>query len=118
MVAIELAASCNPLRKSNASATPTSTIKSVGIVATSALLDHDAADAVGDVLEAVHHLLQVIVDLDAYDVAHRVAVAVAPEQRLDAQIVELVGIVLEPDDLVGDRVQPRRVLAQRAEQRH
>src|SRR3954470_22397690 len=66
MVAIELAASCRPLRKSNSSATamrPTSSgqarATSIGLLD---VLDDDALDLVGDVVEPVDDLLQMVVD--------------------------------------------------------
>src|ERR1051325_2669957 len=111
---MELAASLRPLRKSKASAIAISPISSASIA--SHLLDNDAADAVGDVLEAVHHLFQMIVDLDADDVVHGVAVPVLLEQRLDAQVVQSIGIIFQPDDGFGDRVQAAGVVAQCAQQ--
>src|SRR5215470_6844377 len=69
MVAIELAASCRPLRKSNTSATTISPIKIGSASATGSIsgapshvLEHDALDLVGDVVETVDDLLEVIVD--------------------------------------------------------
>src|ERR1700753_3403408 len=61
IVAIELAASCNPLRKSNSSATaikPVSTGRPSAVSTCPALhlLDHDRADLVGDVIEAIGDL--------------------------------------------------------------
>ena len=41
----------------------------------SELLDQDAADAVGDILEAVDHLLQVVEDVGADDEVHRPVLA-------------------------------------------
>src|SRR5712691_13465059 len=68
MVAIELAASCSPLRKSNNSATaikPTSTGRA-RVASTMRpclyLFDHDRIDLVGDVVEAIRDFLQVLVD--------------------------------------------------------
>src|SRR5579862_8221365 len=109
---MELAASLRPFRKSNTSAMAISEMRSVSTP--SDLFDHDAADAVRDVLEPVHDLFEMVVDLDADDVAHGVAVAVLLEQRLDAVVVERVGVVLEPDDLFCDCIQPPGVLAQRS----
>src|ERR1700751_3111465 len=73
MVAIELAASCRPLRKSNSSATairPVNTGKpSVAFTAAPVLdlLDDDGADLVRHVVEAVGDLFEVIVDLRSDD---------------------------------------------------
>src|SRR5436309_2064305 len=78
MVTIELAASCNPLRKSNSSATAINPIR-IGrpSVASTArpclyLFDHDTVDLVGDVVEAIGNFLQVIIDFSADDEIHRV----------------------------------------------
>src|SRR5438477_10752569 len=83
-VAIELAASCRPLRKSNASATRTSAIRigkanatrliypPTAGAGTSDVLEHDPVDFVGDIVEPVHDLLQVIVDLHPDDERHRI----------------------------------------------
>src|ERR1051326_1263076 len=93
MVAMELAASLRPFRKSKARPTATSPISSASI--SSHLLDDDAADAIGDVFEAVHHLFEVIVDFDPDDVVHGVAVAVPLKQRFDAIVVQGVRIILQ-----------------------
>src|SRR5205823_11364064 len=111
MVAMELAASLRPFRKSNASAMTISPPSSS--IAGSHMLDDDAADAVGHVFEPVHHLFEVNEDFDADDVTHRIAFAMLGEQVLDAGVVERVGVVLEANDFLGDDVQPRRVVAQR-----
>src|ERR1700679_1138535 len=107
MVAIELAASLRPFRKSNTNAMAMRKTRSASTP--SDLFDHDAADAVRHVLEAVHDLLEMVVDLDADDVVHRVAVAMLLEQGLDAAVVERVGVVLELHHLFLDRVDPARV---------
>src|SRR5450631_4389548 len=77
IVAIELAASCNPLRKSNSSATAINPTR-IGrpSVASTArpclyLFDHDTVDLVGDVVEAIGDFLQMVVDLCADDEVHR-----------------------------------------------
>src|SRR5919206_5350858 len=77
MVAIELAASCRPFRKSNSSATainPTRMGKA-SVASTEKgpalnLFDHDTVDLVGDVIEAVGDLFEMVVDLDADDEIH------------------------------------------------
>src|SRR5579862_7103728 len=106
MVAMELAASCRPFRKSKARATTTSTIsKRPGPWnAILEVLDQDGADAVGHVLEAVDDLFQMIVDLRAHDVGHGVLAGRAAVEGLDAGVVEGVGLVLQPGDLLGDLV--------------
>src|SRR6202012_93961 len=98
MVAMELAASCRPFRKSNSRATATRNhsvivpveIASIGLE----MLEQDAADAVGDVLEAVDHLLQVVVEIGADDEVHRPVLALL-EQGLHAGVVDLVRSVLD-----------------------
>src|SRR5918993_5081336 len=73
IVAMEFAASCSPLRKSNASATMISATSSGNASPTSIafavpdlhVLDDDAVHHIGDVVEAVDHLLQMVVDLVA-----------------------------------------------------
>src|SRR5262249_15750896 len=99
MVAIELAASCRPLRKSNASAT---TIRPVRIGSPSAvstiasdLLDHDRIDLVRHVVKTIGDLLQMIVDLGADDEVHGVGVAVLEEQLLQPDVVEVVDPALQ-----------------------
>src|SRR3954470_14227217 len=121
MVAIELAASCRPFRKSNRKATPiraASTIKAASTGTALVVLYDDAADAVGHVLEAVHHLLQVTVDLAADDELHRIAAAALQEQCFQPLVVDLVGLLLPDGDLLGEGVQARGVLAQRRQQGH
>src|SRR4051795_8009975 len=86
MVAIELAASCNPLRKSKSSATAINPTR-IGrpSVASTArpclyLFHHDTVDLVGDVVETVGDLLQMLVDLGADHEVHGVGIAVLEEQ--------------------------------------
>ncbi len=88
MVAIELAASCRPFRKSNTRATPISDdqrSRHEGAGPSGwprqSVVDHDAADLVGDVLEAVDHLFQVVVDFAADDEGHRVAACDARHEQ-------------------------------------
>src|SRR6478672_6453661 len=100
MVAIELAASCRPFRKSNARATAISaTSRRPGPAKCMRpgleMLDQHAADLVGDVLEAVDDLFQVVVDLGADDIGHRVGPGGPAVERLDARVVEGVGLVLQ-----------------------
>src|SRR5712672_2545320 len=93
MVAIELAASCNPLRKSNSSATAINPTR-IGrpSVASTArpclyLFDHDAVDLVRNVVEAISDFLKMIVDLGADDKIHRVCIAVLEKQFLQADVL-------------------------------
>src|SRR3954453_17827366 len=87
IVAIELAASCSPLRKSNSSATaikptrigrPTeaSTARGPALY----LFDDDAVEFVGDVVEAIGDLFQMVVDFGADDEIHGVGVGVLGEK--------------------------------------
>src|SRR5690606_37495609 len=75
MVAIELAASCRPFRKSNSRATPIrkARIRRAWSMTVLQVLDQNAVDTVGDVLEPVDHLLQVVQQLAADDEAQGVA---------------------------------------------
>ncbi len=63
----------------------------------SQVLDQDAADPVRDVLEPVHHLLQVIVDVRPDDEGHRIG-ARRQVEGLDALVVHVVGPPFELDD--------------------
>src|SRR5690349_16778557 len=54
------------------------------------LLDDDAVDLVGNVVEAIGDLFQVIIDLDANDEVHCIGVAVLQEKLLQADIVQIV----------------------------
>ena len=102
MVAIELAASCSPLRKSNSSATairirPESEDQAWHPRDGPALylFDHDAIDLIGDVVEAVGDLFEMLVDLGADDEIHRVAVAMLEKQFLQPDVVEIVDAALQ-----------------------
>src|SRR4051812_26080132 len=116
MVAIEFAASCRPLRKSKSSATamrPTRrgrpSVASMVSGRRSDVLDHDGADLVRHVLEAVDHLLEAAVDLVADHEGHGVRVPVRAKQRPAAVVVQVVGAALEMRDLLADLAQPGRV---------
>src|SRR5580698_7444387 len=123
MVAIELAASCNPLRKSNSSATAINPIRtgrpSMASTARSCLylFDDDTVDLVGNVVEAVGDFLQMVVDLGADDEIHRVGVAVLEEQLLEADVVEIVDPAFQLGHFLGDRGQHRDIVADRLHQR-
>src|SRR5215467_13010454 len=100
MVAIELAASCSPFRKSNINATAISRTRSRlwAMKSTSRgleVLDQQRADLVGHVLEPVHHLLQVVVDLGPHDISHRVLARGTAIEGAEAVVVEGVGFVLQ-----------------------
>src|ERR1700761_5790827 len=114
MVAMEVAASCRPFRKSNSSAVPISSQSAVvagsSISDLSEVLEQDAADLVRHVLEAVEHLLQVVVDLRPGDEGHRPVLA-GPEQGLHALVVDLVRAVLDAGDGLGDGVRAGGVAA-------
>src|ERR1700680_1786349 len=98
-----------PLRKQGAAEYPARPASYV--------LDHDAVDLVGDVIEPVDHLLQVIVDLVADEKTHRVSAA-DPVKLLEAGIVNLVRAALDRRDPLRDGAQPAGLLRDRAEQRH
>src|ERR1043165_7685358 len=123
MVAIELAASCSPLRKSNSSATAIRPTRIGRLKEASTagpvlyLLDDDAVELVGDVIEAVGDLFQVVVDFRADDVVHGVGVAVLEEQLFQADVVQIVDAAFQLAKLLGDRGQHRDVVADRLQQR-
>src|SRR4030095_7461064 len=114
-VAIELAASWNPLMKSKSSATTTMKTTSVSgsMPAGLAHLQHDALDDVHDVLTPVGDLLEVLVDLLPLD--HLDGVGHVREQGGDELLQESIRLVLETVHL--DAV-PVIDLARRAEARH
>src|SRR5262245_37206410 len=123
MVAIEFAASCSPLRKSNASATTMSAIRSGRASATASIsashvLDHDAVDLVAGVVETVDHLLEMIVDLDADEEGHRVRWLVGAVELLQPGIVQLVGVAFDLGDLLADLVEAAGIGVHGGEQRH
>src|SRR5438128_3802231 len=76
MVAIELAASCKPFRKSNSSATATRAARTRKALDASTagleVFEQDAVDPVRHILEPVHHALEVAVDLRPDHEAHGV----------------------------------------------
>src|SRR3982074_1486668 len=96
IVAIELAASCNPLRKSNSSATainPTR-IGRPSVASTERpclyLFDHDTVDLIRNVVEPIGDFFEMVVDLRADDEIHRVGIAMLEEELFEAHIVEIV----------------------------
>src|SRR5947209_10586528 len=103
MVAIEFAASCRPLRKSNSKATAikpissgrASTMPSMRAAPRSNVVDHDAVDLVGDVVEAIDHRLEMIIDLVADHIGPGIAVPVPPVKLLAAGVVDLGCLTLE-----------------------
>ena len=119
IVAMEFAASCKPFRKSKNSATPIRPTSSgkASVGHPSDVLDHDAADLVGDILEAVDDFLQLAVDFAADRLGHGIALAVALEKVLEARVVQLVGAAFDARDLLGKRAKPRHVRADLLEQR-
>src|SRR5436305_5593169 len=123
MVAIELAASCSPLRKSNSSATairPTriGRLKEASTAGPALyLLDDDAVDFVGDVIEAIGDLFKMVVDFGADDVIHGVGVAVLEEQFLQADVVQVIDPALELAEFLGDRGKQSDIFAHRFHQR-
>src|SRR5579871_1303716 len=120
IVAMELAASCSPLRKSNSNATPISPTRAGNPSSTSPMgshvLDDHALKLVGNIIEPVNDLLKVVVDLVSGDEPHRVA-AVPLEQRLQADVMEIIGAPLDLRNLLCDRVDSPRLLADRTQQR-
>src|SRR5215204_773809 len=113
MVAMELAASCRPLRKSKASATAIRAIRtgrlSARSIGASQVVGDDAVDLVRDVLEAIDDFLKMIVEIGLDDEIHgavRVAFQALEIERLAALVVDLVGAFLGADDFLGERIEP------------
>src|SRR4051794_10902651 len=126
MVAMELAASCSPLRKSNSNATPISAISSGRLRRTASIrrfllpsyvIENDALQLVGNVVEPVDHLFQVIVDLVADDVVHRLRLG-ARIKIFQTALVHVVGFALKLGDLFGDGADARSMGADGSEQRN
>src|SRR5437762_4325983 len=124
-VAIEFAASCRPLRKSNASATAINPIRrgspSVKASIQTAplnVVDHDAVDLVRHVIESIDHFLQMVVDFVADDIRHRVGGALGLIELAQSHVVQLVRLALDLRDLLGNAAQPRGLVADRMQQRH
>src|SRR5690606_12744685 len=113
IVAIEVAASCSPFRKSKKRATairPTSSGKaSETSIGRSDVLYDDAGNFVGHVLEAIDHFLELTVDLRADHVGHGISAAVPREQVLEALFMQFVGPVFHLRDLPGQGGELRRV---------
>src|SRR3954449_11160731 len=109
-VAMALAASWNPLVKSNPSATKMRMSSPSVSTPCSGLLDGDRFDGVGDVLERVSRGLQLLGHL--LQLEHHQRVDLTVEQPRHEPSVLLVGLVLEPVDLdpvvaqVLQRLQP------------
>src|ERR1700754_4448388 len=96
IVAIELAASCSPLRKSNNSATATKPVK-IGRPSVASptrpclyLFDYYAVDLVRDVVEAVGHFFKMLVNFGADHEIHGVGIAMLEEQLLQPDVVQIV----------------------------
>src|ERR1700674_4711450 len=127
MVATEFAASWKPLRKSNAKASAISATSSgrasvaVCLVAApgrSHVIEDDAGDLVGHVVEAVDHFFQMVVDLVADDERHRVGSCVGAVELTQPVVVDVVGAALDLGDALGDAAEAGGLGADRAEQRH
>src|SRR5690242_7560748 len=100
MVAIEFAASWKPFRKSKARATTIRKTTTSNVIDISGVLEHDAFDDVRDVLAAVGHGLEVLVDLLQLDQLARIGLVVEELRQPGAQ--HLVGLGLEPVDVAAD----------------
>src|SRR5215204_845708 len=119
-VAIELAASCRPLRKSNASATTMSPIKIGRASATASMshvFEHDAVNLVGHVVETIDNLLEMIVDLAADEERHRVGRLIGAIEIAQADIVQVVGLTLDERDLLRQPADATGVAVDGAQQR-
>src|SRR6185312_14656506 len=109
MVAIALAASFMPLRKSNASATKMSAISTGKASAASMrfqprfsdVLDDDAVHDVGHVVEPVNDLLEMVVDFVADEKRHRAAFDVGLVEGLEAAVMQVIRLAFDPGNLFG-----------------
>src|SRR6202047_1554238 len=119
----ELAASCSPLRASNVSAIAMSAIRAKELRATSIgqawvrplhIFDDDGADLVGHILAAIHPHFEGVVHLAPDHEPDGVFLSF--EQPLAALIMELIGLLLEPDHLLRQTVQSARFPAERAQE--
>src|SRR5215203_2802836 len=103
-VAIEFAASWKPFMKSNASASAISSTSTWKLIAarspTLRPLEQDALDHVRDVLAAVGHALEQLVELLHLDDAHRIALV--GEKTCERRAHHLVGFALEAVDLLAE----------------
>ena len=87
--------------------------------ATSSVIEHEALDLVGDILEAVDHAFQVAVDLAPNDEAHRVGTPVRRlEQPLQPGVVDLVGVTFQLHQPGGQLQDAAGIVADRSQQRH
>src|SRR5437667_3993541 len=59
------------------------------------VLKHNAVDLVGHVVEAVDHLLEMVVDLDDDAEGHRVRRLVGPIELLQADVVQIVRLTFD-----------------------
>jgi hypothetical protein len=85
--------------------------------ATSKLIDHERAYFVRNIFKAVNDFLQMIVELRANNKAHGIAFSTRNEQFLQAPIVNLVGTLLDVDDLCGEGVETAGVSPDAAQER-
>src|SRR6476620_2158801 len=96
------AAAIRPI--SNGRLSTTASIKSAP--RPSYVIENDALQLVGNVVEAIHDLFQVIVDLVAGDVVHRLGFGAGIE-ILQPPLMHLVGLSFEMRNLLGDLAYPR-----------
>ena len=74
------------------------------------MLDDDALNLVGDVIESVHRILQMLVDLAAANELERVPAFDLLIEQFQAAVVGVVGVPFDARDLQADLVQRRGVL--------
>ena len=80
------------------------------------MLDDNAADLVGDVIEAIGHLLEMIVDFGSDDEIHRAGVTVFQEQLFQTDVVEIVDATFQLGELFCDGCQQCHVTSDRLQQ--
>ena len=68
------------------------------------MLDDDALNLVGDVIKAVHSILQMLVDLAAADELERIPAFGFLVEQFQASVVGVVGVPFDARDLQADLV--------------
>jgi len=75
------------------------------------VIDDDALDLIGHILEPIQHPLDVAIDFPTDEKNHRPCRAVLLEERCEAFLVEAVSPAFEMNDRFGDLVKPSAISA-------
>jgi hypothetical protein len=111
IVAMEFAASCRPLSKSNAKATPISPMRSaVSIPTPLNVLDHDVGHPVRHILKPIDDLFEMAIDFSSNYERHGVGIAMRAEKSAQPLVVEFIGLVLHAQNFFAEGIQPARVV--------